>query len=133
MGNYDNIIEGRENYWTKTDYIVSDKINNEKYWCRKFLSNNEKEWDTFSLFDVFDNCIYAYGSTTYMTLYFNILVFYTLFNQFICRIIDDSKNILSRINKGIMLLVITFCEMLIQIFNKKLPKGFIILKPKILI
>ena len=43
MGNYDNIIDGRENYWSKTDYIDLDKINNEKYGCRKFLSNNEKE------------------------------------------------------------------------------------------
>ena len=123
IDNYDNILDGRENYWSKTDYIDLDKINNDKYGCRKFLSNNEKEWETFSLFDAFDYYNYAYGSTTHMTLIFNIFVFYTLFNQFNCRIIDDSKNILSRINKGFMFLVVTFCEMLIQIFIIEFGSG----------
>ena len=51
-----------------------------------------------------------------MTLIFNIFVIYTLFNQINCRIIDDSTNICSRINKGIMFIIVTFCELIIQIF-----------------
>ena len=50
-----------------------------------------------------------------MTLIFNIFVIYTLFNQFNCRIIDDSKNICTRINKGIMFIIVTSCELIIQI------------------
>ena len=120
---YDNILDGRENYWSKNNYIDLDKIKNDKYNCRKFLSNNENEWENFSLFDAFDYYNYAYGSTTHMTLIFNIFVFYTLFNQFNCRIIDDSKNILTRINKGFMFLVVTLCEMLIQIFIIEFGSG----------
>jgi magnesium-transporting ATPase (P-type) len=120
---YDNILDGRENYWSKNNYIDLDKIKNDKYDCRKFLSNNENEWENFSLFDAFDYYNYEYGSTTHMTLIFNIFVFYTLFNQFNCRIIDDSKNILTRINKGFMFLVVTLCEMLIQIFIIEFGSG----------
>ena len=49
-----------------------------------------------------------------MTFIFNVFVFYTLFNQFNCRIIDDSYNIFARINKGLMFCLVTFGEMFIQ-------------------
>ena len=123
MEHYDNILDGRENYWSKSHYIDLTKIENDKFGCKKFLSNNQEEWENFSLFDAFDYYNFEYGSTTHMTLIFNIFVFYTLLNQFNCRIIDDSINIFSRINKGFMFCIVTFCEMLIQIFIVQFGAG----------
>ena len=81
----------------------------------KFISGEPSSWDNFSLYDSFDYYNFEYGSTTHMTLIFNIFVLYTLFNQFNCRIIDDTKNICTRINKGIMFIIVTSFELLIQI------------------
>jgi hypothetical protein len=47
-----------------------------------------------------------------MTFIFNIFVFYTLFNQFNCRVIDDSYNIFARINKVLKFFFVIFGEML---------------------
>ena len=119
----DYILDGRENSWAKDKYINLDRIEDEKFNCKKFLSNNKDEWETFSLYDAFDYYNFEYGSTTHMTLIFNVFVFYTLFNQFNCRIIDDSINIFSRINKGIMFILVTLCEMLIQILIVQFGSG----------
>ena len=121
--NYDNILDGRENSWPKNKYIDLNKIENPKYNCQKFLSNNKEEWEKFSLYDSFDYYNFEYGATTHMTLIFNIFVFYTLFNQFNCRIIDDSINIFTRINKGFMFIIVTLCEMLIQIIIVQYGSG----------
>ena len=83
--------------------------------CKKFISGEPSSWENFSLYDSFDYYNFEYGSTTHMTLIFNIFVLYTLFNQFNCRIIDDTKNICTRINKGIMFIIVTSFELLIQI------------------
>ena len=119
----DYILDGRENSWPKDKYINLDKIEDENLNCKRFLSNNKDEWETFSLFDAFDYYNFEYGSTTHMTIIFNVFVFYTLFNQFNCRIIDDSKNIFARINKGIMFILVTLCEMLIQILIVQFGSG----------
>ena len=50
-----------------------------------------------------------------MTMIFNIFVFYSLFNQINCRIIYDSFNILKRIHKRYLFLLITLIEIIIQI------------------
>jgi len=113
--NYNYILDGRENEWSKTKYINLNKIDNENLGCKKFLSGEPTSWNDFSLYDSFDYYNFEYGSTTHMTLIFNIFVIYTLFNQFNCRIIDDSKNICTRINKGIMFIIVTSCELIIQI------------------
>jgi len=115
LDKYDNILDGREIAWSKTNFIDLNKIDQEKYGCRKFLSNDQSEWESFSLYDSFEYYNFEYGSTTHMTLIFNIFVFYTLLNQFNCRIINDSINIFSRINKGLMFCLVTFCEMAIQV------------------
>ena len=123
LDHFDNILDGRENSWPKDKYIDLNKINSTKYNCKKYLSNNKDEWETFSLYDSFDYYNFEYGSTTHMTLIFNIFVFYTLFNQFNCRIIDDSLNICSRINKGMMFILVTLCEMIIQIIIIQFGSG----------
>ena len=113
--NYNYILDGRENKWSKTSYINLNRIENDDFGCKKFLSAESSSWGNFSLYDSFDYYNFEYGSTTHMTLIYNIFVLYTLFNQINCRILDDSLNICSRINKGIMFIIVTSCELIIQI------------------
>ena len=113
--NYKYILNGRENEWSKTKYINLDKVENDDYGCKKFLSSEPSSWNNFSLYDSFDYYNFEYGSTTHMTLIFNIFVLYTLFNQINCRILDDSLNMCTRINKGVLFIIVTSCELIIQI------------------
>ena len=50
-----------------------------------------------------------------MTLIFNIFVFYTLFNQINCRVIDDSVNIFVRITRSLLFPLICIVEMALQV------------------
>ena len=50
-----------------------------------------------------------------MCFIFNIFVFYTLFNQINCRVIDDSINIFVRINRSILFPLICLAEMGLQV------------------
>ena len=50
-----------------------------------------------------------------MTLIFNIFVFYTLFNQINCRVIDDSLNIFIRITRSLLFPIICLAEMALQV------------------
>ena len=54
------------------------------------------------------------GSTSHMTIIFNTFVFYTLFNQINCRVINDQLNIFSRIHRCWLFILITGCEMVLQ-------------------
>ena len=111
------IIYGSETSWSKKFQLDISKFNadnNLRNICEKYLPTNEADWAGISLFDVFEKYNALYGSTTHMTFIFNVFVFYTLFNQFNCRIIDDSYNIFARINKGLMFCLVTFGEMFIQ-------------------
>ena len=113
----DYIIFGSENSWNKKLFLNLTGIkadNTLKEICKKFLPNNEDDWSNISLFDVFDKYNDIYGSTTHMTFIFNVFVFYTLFNQINCRVIDNSYNIFARIDKGLMFCLVTFGEMFIQ-------------------
>ena len=56
----------------------------------------------------------ANGASTHMTIIFNIFVFYTLFNQFNCRVIDDSFNIFIRFGRSLLFPLICFFEMGLQ-------------------
>ena len=69
-----------------------------------------------------DNLDYAFdiyfesnSGTTHMAIIYNIFVFYTLFNQLNCRIIDDSLNIFKRIHKSIFFIIIIILETTLQI------------------
>jgi magnesium-transporting ATPase (P-type) len=50
-----------------------------------------------------------------MCIIFNIFVFYTLFNQINCRVIDDSINIFVRINRSLLFPLICLLEMGLQV------------------
>ena len=115
--NKDYILFGSENSWSKKLFLNLTGIkadNTLKEICKKYLSNNENDWSNISLFDIFDKYNDIYGSTTHMTFIFKVCVFYTLFNQINCRVIDNSYNIFARIDKGLTFCLVTFGEMFIQ-------------------
>ena len=55
------------------------------------------------------------AGTTHMAIVFNVFVIYTLFNQFNCRVIDDSLNIFIRMGNNLFFPIITLCELALQI------------------
>ena len=79
--------------------------------CQKFITQIEDNKAEALLFDAFNYYEMEYGATTHMTFIFNVFVFYTLFNQLNCRIIEDIFNSFARINKGILFIVVTRSEM----------------------
>ena len=113
--NKDMILYGTESAWSNNIIIqdMEDKTY-EKYNCTLFLSAN-KDKNSTTLFDAFDKYTSYYGSTTHMTFIFNTFVFYTLFNQINCRVIDESYNICTRITNAGLFIIVTGCEMLLQI------------------
>ena len=98
------IISGMETRW-KND--IKLKINDENF-CGAY---SQKE----SLDLAFKEYLESNSSTTHMTMIFNIFVFYTLFNQINCRIIDDSFNIFKRIEQNIFFIIIIVLEICLQI------------------
>ena len=100
----DYIIYGTEIKWPDD---VKLKPNNKEN-CGKYETRR-------TLNEAFEEYINANCSTTHMCLIFNIFVFYTLFNQINCRVIDDSFNILVRINKSLLFPLICLLEMGLQV------------------
>ena len=100
----EHIIYGTEIKWSNDVKIIGSRKNFcGKYSTRQFLSEAYKEY-------INANC-----ATTHMCLIFNIFVFYTLFNQINCRVIDDSFNIFVRINRSLLFPVICLLEMALQV------------------
>ena len=99
------IISGITTDWSSTVKLKSgiDKDNCGSYSSRQTLNVAYKEF-------INNNC-----GTSHMTIIFNIFVFYTLFNQINCRVLDDSFNIFKRIHKSYLFLLITLLEIVIQI------------------
>ena len=104
-GKEDHIIYGTEIKWNSKIklQIGMTEIQCGKYGKRQNLSVAFKEFYN------------ANGGTVHMTLVFNIFVFYTLFNQINCRVIDDSFNIFVRILRSFYFPLITICEMGFQV------------------
>ena len=100
----EHIIYGTLIKWSsKAKLKNANKKNCGKYAHRQFLSEAYLEY-------VSSNC-----ATTHMCLIFNIFVFYTLFNQINCRVIDDSFNIFVRMNRSLLFPLICFLEMGLQV------------------
>ena len=89
--NPEYIINGMRSKWTSDIKFKQDK--NETF-CGKYKD---------SLDYAFDIYFESNSGTTHMAIIYNIFVFYILFNQLNCRIIDDSLNIFKRIHKSIFL------------------------------
>ena len=100
----EHIIYGTEIKWSSSGKLInSNKEFCGKYSTRQFLSEAYTEY-------INSNC-----ATTHMCIIFNIFVFYTLFNQINCRVIDDSFNIFIRMNKSLLFPLICFLEMGLQV------------------
>jgi uncharacterized membrane protein len=99
------IISGTENNWPSSTKLRID-INQDfcgTYKNRQSLSVAFKEYSNVN------------AGTVHMTLIFNIFVFYTLFNQINCRVLDDSFNIFKRMHRSLLFILITLCEMGLQV------------------
>ncbi len=99
------IIYGTETKWESVDGKL---FGNKKEYCGNYASKQ-------NLQIAYNEYINSNDGTSHMTIIFNIFVFYTLFNQFNCRVIDDSFNIFIRINKSLLFPLICFAEMALQV------------------
>ena len=99
------IIYGTEAKWESSEGKL---IGSRKQYCGKYSAKQ-------SLQLAFDEYISSNDSTVHMSIIFNIFVFYTLFNQINCRVIDDSFNIFIRMNRSLLFPLICLSEMALQI------------------
>ena len=100
----DHIVYGTDIKWPRDGRLVHAH----KLFCGKY-TNRQNLKDAYTEY-VNSNC-----ATVHMSLIFNIFVFYTLFNQINCRVIDDSFNILIRITRSFLFPLICICEMGLQV------------------
>jgi hypothetical protein len=101
-GKLDHIIYGTSSKWSSDVKLKANEEVCGKYSERQDLSVAFKEYSN------------ANGSTVHMTIIFNVFVYYTLFNQINCRVLDDSFNILIRITRSVLFIIIALCEMGLQ-------------------
>ena len=100
----DHIIYGTEVKWT-----TSGKLRNQvKQYCGSYATRP-------TLADAYLEYHNSNSATTHMCFIFNIFVFYILFNQINCRVIDDSFNIFVRISRSLLFPLICFLEMGLQV------------------
>ena len=100
----DHIIYGTEVKWP-----TDGKLRNHyKLYCGEYAHRS-------TLTEAYKEYINANSATTHLTLIFNIFVFYTLFNQINCRVIDDSLNIFVRITRSLLFIIICLVEMGLQV------------------
>ena len=104
--NVKNIIYGINIYWKSKDKIIHGL--NDEMECGNYADKQD-------MAVAFDEYLNVNGNSTHMTIVFNVFVIYTLFNQFNCRVLDDSYNIFVRINKNIFFPLIVFFELGLQI------------------
>jgi magnesium-transporting ATPase (P-type) len=100
----ENIIFGTSTKWKST--IRNNVL--DKNMCGEYYrySDLNMAYEHYSKFN---------AGTAHMAIVFNVFVIYTLFNQFNCRVIDDSLNIFVRISSNFFFPVITLCELILQI------------------
>jgi len=99
-----NIIYGTESSWDN-NIRISKNIDSEE--CGGFANR-------LNLNAAFQEYYKSNGASSHMTIIFNVFVYYTLFNQINCRVIDDSFNIFIRMNKSLLFPLICFLEMALQ-------------------
>ena len=99
------IIYGTEAKWEDAGGKLKG---NHKDYCGNYATKN-------NLQIAFKEYVKSNDSSTHMTIIFNIFVFYTLFNQINCRVIDDSFNIFIRINRSLLFPLICLVEMGLQV------------------
>jgi Ca2+ transporting ATPase len=99
-----NIIYGISPYWTSDKRL--------KYKENKMCGYYEDKQDLSVAYSFYTH---NNANSAHMTIVFNVFVVYTLFNQFNCRVIDDSINIMVRIGNNLFFPIITCGELILQI------------------
>jgi Ca2+ transporting ATPase len=92
----------------KWDNSIKKKLTATVNFCGAYFEKND-----LSL--AYEEYTRANAGTAHMSIVFNVFVIYTLFNQFNCRVIDDSLNIFVRMGNNLFFPVITLCELALQI------------------
>ena len=96
-------------YGTAVKWTTTGKLRNQvKQYCGSYATRP-------TLSEAFLEYTNANSATTHMCFIFNIFVFYTLFNQINCRVIDDSFNIFVRISRSLLFPLICLLEMALQV------------------
>ena len=91
----DHIVYGVDFKWPTDGRLIPSH----KHFCGKYTERQ-------NLNEAYTEYVNANCATVHMSLIFNIFVLYTLFNQINCRIIDDSFNILVRMNRSLLFILI---------------------------
>ena len=99
-----NIIYGTESSWDNNIRLLKT-IDTEE--CGGFANR-------INLNLAYQEYYKSNGASSHMTILFNVFVYYTLFNQINCRVIDDSFNIFIRMNKSLLFPLICLLEMGLQ-------------------
>ena len=101
----DNIIFGTSPKW---DNKIKKSNRASEYFCGHYFEKNDLSlaYEEYNRFN---------AGTTHMAIVFNVFVIYTLFNQFNCRVIDDSLNFFVRMGSNLFFPIITLCELALQI------------------
>ena len=100
----DHIVYGTDIKWSRDGRL----LHTHKLFCGKYTHRQ-------NLNDAFTEYTNSNCATVHMSMIFNIFVFYTLFNQINCRVIDDSINILVRITRSFLFPLICICEIGLQV------------------
>ena len=101
----DNIIYGTSPQWDN-DFKRIHSVTESS--CGKYYESND-------LSIAYEEYIRYNAGTTHMAIVFNVFVIYTLFNQFNCRVIDDSFNIFVRMGNNLFFPIITLLELALQV------------------
>ena len=104
----DNIIFGTSPKWDKNIKLSISLLEDKKRFCGLYKEKND-------LSHAFEEYTRVNAGTAHMAIVFNVFVIYTLFNQFNCRVIDDSLNIFVRIGNNLFFPIITLGELALQI------------------
>ena len=100
-----NILYGIPTYWYNNIYLNNDAV--DKGLCGEYSYYN----DLSSAFKLYNR---REGGPVQLTMIFHIYVIYTLFNQLNCRIIDENKNVFTRIRYNLLFPVIEAFEFFMQ-------------------
>jgi Ca2+ transporting ATPase len=99
------IIHGSSTMWKSDVYLKPGMTS-------KQCGNYAEKTDLLLAYKTYNSNM---GGTTQMTMIFNTFVFYTLFNQFNARVIDDDFNIFYNIHKNFLFFLIMGVEMALQV------------------
>ena len=109
---YYYIMDGKKSSWDPMKHI---RRNLDKDVCMFYDRSRFEKHQINNLFEAFKWYTSTNGNTVHMTMIFNTFVFYSLFNQINCRVINNRINIFHRIFSNWMFLAVTSIEIFIQV------------------